>query len=93
MENQIFGQSPAPKKNGFLGWVLGIPPNPKPNPKNPKKNNTQPNTQTLKTQKTQYPSQHPTQIKWVFWVLKFRKTGFYTVHFNVKLFYFISNKI
>jgi hypothetical protein len=57
-----------PKKNGFLVWVLGIPPNPKPNPKNPKKPNTQPNTQTLKTQKTQYPSQHPTQIKWVFWV-------------------------
>jgi hypothetical protein len=25
-----------PKKIGFLGWVLGIPPNPKPNPKNPK---------------------------------------------------------
>jgi hypothetical protein len=60
-----------PKKIGFLGWVLGIPPNPKPNPKNPI-------NPILK------PTPNPNKMGIL--GVKFRKTGFTQFTLILRLF-------
>jgi hypothetical protein len=74
-----FSQSPKPQFFGVFGLGFGF------------FHPTQ--TQTQKPIKAKIQPKTQSQYNGLFWVLKFRKTGFFMVYFNFKLFCFISIKI